>query len=191
MGDKVAPVAADGGQPMILGLSTPTFTLLHVVLSLVGLLSGLIVLAGMLGAKRRSAWTALFLATTIATSVSGFFFPSDGFDPPHIVGVLSLVVLAVALLARYANRLAGASRWIYVAAAVLALYLNVFVGIVQAFQKLAFLQALAPTQSEPPFLYTQLAVLTLFVVLGIAALIRFRPAPPEARSAMDIRRAGS
>jgi hypothetical protein len=176
---------------MILGLSTSTFTLLHVVLSLVGILSGLVVLVGMLGAKRRPAWTALFLATTIATSVSGFFFPAASFGPSHIVGVLSLVALAVALLARYVNRLAGASRWIYVTAALLALYLNVFVGIVQAFQKLAFLQALAPTQSEPPFLYTQLAVLAIFVVLAIVALIRFRPAPPQAAPAMDIRRPGS
>ena len=175
---------------MILGLSTSTFTLLHVVLSLIGILSGLIVLVGMLGAKRRPGWTLLFLATTIATSVT-VFFPSDGFGPSHIIGVLSLVVLAVALLARYVTRLAGASRWIYVAAALLALYLNVFVGIVQAFQKLAVLQALAPTQSEPPFLYTQLAVLAIFVVLAIIALVRFRPAPPQASSAMDIRRAGS
>jgi hypothetical protein len=176
---------------MILGLSISTFTLVHVVLSLVGILSGLPVLVGMLGAKRRPAWTALFLATTMATSVSGFFFPAAGFGPSHILGVLSLVTLAVALLARYINRLAGASRWIYVTAVMLALYLNVLVGIVQAFQKLAFLQALAPTQSEPPFLYTQLAVLAIFVVLAIVALIRFRPAPPQAAPAMDIRRPGS
>jgi hypothetical protein len=176
---------------VILGLSTSTFTLVHVVLSLVGILSGLLVLVGMLAAKRRAGWTLLFLTTTIATSVSGFFFPSDSFGPAHIVGVLSLVVLAVALAARYVNRLAGASRWIYVIAALLALYLNVFVGIVQAFQKLAFLQTLAPTQSEPPFLYTQLAVLAMFVVLGIVAMVRFRPEPPRPPSAMDIRRAGS
>lgn len=176
---------------MILGLSTATFTLLHVVSSLIGILSGLLVLVGMLAAKRQPGWTLLFLATTIATSVSGFFFPADSFGPSHVVGVLSLVALAVALLARYVNRLAGASRWIYVAAAMLALYLNIAVGIVQAFQKLAFLEALAPTQSEPPFLYTQLAVLAIFIVLGAVALIRFRPAPPQAASAMDIRRAGS
>jgi hypothetical protein len=176
---------------MILGLSTSTFTLVHVVLSLVGILSGVPVLVGMLGAKRRPAWTALFLAATIATSVSGFFFPITSFGPSHIVGVLSLVALAVALLARYVNRLSGASRWIYVTAAMLALYLNVFVGIVQAFQKLAFLQALAPTQSEPPFFYTQLAALAIFVVLAIVAVIRFRPAPPQATPVMDIRRPGS
>lgn len=176
---------------MILGLSIPTFTLAHVVLSLVGILSGLLVLVGMLVAKPRPGWTLLFLATTIATSVSGFLFPFDSFGPAHIVGVLSLVVLAVALLARYVNRLAGASRWIYVMAALLALYLDIFVGIVQAFEKVTFLQTLAPTQSEPPFLYTQLAVLAIFVVLGIVAAIRFRPEPPKPPSAMDIRRAGA
>jgi hypothetical protein len=176
---------------MILGLSTSTFTLLHVALSLVGILSGLFVLVGMLAAKRRPGWTLLFLAATIATSVSGFFFPSDSFGPAHIVGVLSLVVLVVALVTRYVSRLAGASRWIYVLAALLALYLNVFVAITQAFQKLAFLQALAPTQSEPPFLYTQVAVLAIFVVLGIIAALRFRPAPPQAPAAMDIRRPGA
>ena len=176
---------------MILGLSTPIFTLVHVILSLAGILSGLFVLIGMLAAKRRPGWTLLFLATTIATSVSGFFFPADSFGPAHIAGVLSLVVLGVALVARYLNRLAGASRWIYVLAALLALYLNVFVGIAQAFQKLTFLQALAPTQSEPPFLYTQLAVLVIFIVLSIVAMVRFRPEPPRPPSAMDIRRAGA
>ena len=176
---------------MILGLSTSTFTLMHVILSLVGILSGLLVLVGMLAAKRRPGWTLLFLATMIGTSVSGFFFPSDSFGPAHIVGVLSLVVLVVAVIARYVGRLARAARWIYVIAALLALYLNVFVGIVQAFEKLAFLQALAPTQSEPPFIYTQLAVLAIFVVLGIVALVRFRPAPPQPPAAMDIRRAGA
>ena len=176
---------------MILGLSTPTFTLVHVVLSLFGILSGLFVLVGMLAAKRRPGWTLLFLATAIATSVTGFFFPSDSFSPAHIVGVLSLVALVVALVARYVSRLAGAARWIYVMAALIALYLDVFAGVVQAFQKLAFLQALAPMQSEPPFLYTQLAVLAIFVVLGIAAIVRFRPAPPQPAGAMDIRRAGA
>lgn len=175
---------------MILGMSTSTFTLVHAVLSLVGIFSGLIVIVGMLGAKRRHGWTALFLATTVVTSVTGFFFPRDHVLPSHIVGVISLAALAVALLALYVNRLAGASRWIYVAAAVLALYLNVFVAIVQAFQKLPFLQPLAPTQSEPPFLYTQLVVLAIFAVLGIAAAIRFRPEPPQRLAVADVRRAG-
>jgi hypothetical protein len=176
---------------MILGLSTSTFTLVHVVLSLVAILSGLIVLVGMMGAKRRPAWTALFLATTAATSISGFFFPSNSFGQAQVVAVLSLAALAAALLARYVNRLAGASRWIYALAAVLALYLDLSLGIVQAFRKVTFLQTLAPTQSDPPLAYTQLALLAIFVVLGIVAPIRFRPAPPQPTPAMDIRRAGS
>ncbi len=176
---------------MILGLSTSTFTLVHIALSLVGILSGLVVLLGMLGAKRRAAWTLLFLAATIATNVSGFLFPFDSLGAAHIVAALSLVALVVALMARYVNRLAGASRWIYALAALLALYLNMSVGTVEAFGKLASLQALAPTQSEPPLIHTQVAMLAIFVVLGIIAPIRFRPAPPEPPSAMDIRRSGS
>jgi hypothetical protein len=115
----------------------------------------------------------------------------DRLLPSHVVGLISLVVLAVALVVRYVNRLAGASRWIYVLSAVLALYLNVFVAIVQAFQKLPFLQPLAPTQSEPPFLYAQLVVLAILIVLGIAAAIRFRPAPAQRVIGADVRRAGS
>jgi hypothetical protein len=161
---------------MILGMSISTFTTVHVVISLVGIASGLIVLVGMFGANRLSGWTALFLAATILTSVTGFMFPISGFTPALAVGALSLVVLAAACLAFYVCRLAGAWRWIYVVSATAALYLNVFVAIVQAFQKLPFLQPLAPTQSEPPFLAAQAAVLALFVVFGVLAVIRFRPA---------------
>jgi hypothetical protein len=161
---------------MILGMSISTFTTVHVVISLVGIASGLIVLVGMFGANRLSGWTALFLAATILTSVTGFMFPISGFTPALAVGALSLVVLAAACLALYVCRLAGAWRWIYVVSATAALYLNVFVAIVQAFQKLPFLQPLAPTQSEPPFLAAQAAVLALFVVFGVLAVIRFRPA---------------
>jgi hypothetical protein len=160
---------------MILGMSTSAFTWVHVVLSLTGIFSGVIVLFAMIGAKRLNGWTALFLATTVLTSVTGFFFPRDHVLPSHIVGVLSLVVLLVTILALYAYRLADSWRWIYVVGAVAALYFNVFVGVVQAFQKLAFLQPLAPTQSEPPFLITQLLVLTLFIVLGIVAVRSFHP----------------
>lgn len=160
---------------MIFG--TTTFTLVHVVLSLVGIVSGLVVVVGLIAAKRFDVWTAVFLASTVATSVTGFLFPVEHFMPSHGVGILSLVVLAVAILARYAFHLAGAWRWIYVVSAVLALYLNVFVLIVQLFQKVPALKALAPTQSEPPFLLTQLVVLVLFVVFAIAATIRFRTAP--------------
>ena len=158
---------------MIFGMSTSTFTLVHVVLSLIGIFSGVIVLFGMFSSKRLNGWTALFLATTVLTSVTGFFFPRDHLLPSHIVGIISLVVLVVAILACYAYHLAGPWRWIYVVSAVLALYLNIFVGVVQAFLKVPFLNALAPAQTEPPFLITQLVVLALFVVLAVVAAIRF------------------
>ena len=160
---------------MILGISTSTFTLVHVVLSLVGIFAGLVVLFGMFSSKRLTGWTALFLATTVLTSVTGFFFPLDHLLPSHIVGILSLVVLAVAILALYAYHLAGSWRWIYVAGAVVALYLNVFVGVVQAFQKVPPLSALAPTQSEPPFVITQVVVLLVFIALGVFAVRSFHP----------------
>jgi hypothetical protein len=159
---------------MILGMSTSTFTLLHVVLSLVGIFSGVVVLFDLLGARRRDGWTAVFLATTVLTSVTGFFFHAS-FGPPHVIGAISLAVLAVAILALYVYRLAGFWRWLYVGGAVLALYLNVFVGVVQAFQKLPFLQPLAPTQSEPPFVVTQFVVMAIFIALGVVAAKRFHP----------------
>jgi hypothetical protein len=151
-----------------------TLIFLHVLLSLVGIFSGFVVVFGLLAAKRLNTWTALFLVTTVATSVTGFFLPAQHFMPSHAIGTLSLIALAVAIFGRYPRRLAGAWRRIYVISAVLALYFNVFVLIAQAFQKVPALQALAPTQSEPPFAIAQLMVLVLFVVLGIAATIRFR-----------------
>jgi hypothetical protein len=160
---------------MILGMSIATFTLVHVVLSLVGIFAGLVVVFGMFSSKKLDGWIALFLATTVLTSVTGFFFPFDKILPSHIVGIISLVVLAIAILALYALHLAGPWRWIYVISAVLALYLNVFVGVVQAFQKVPLLASLAPTQSEPPFLIAQAVVLVIFVVLGIAAVRSFHP----------------
>ena len=164
---------------MILGMSVASFTTVHVILSLIGIVTGIVVLFGMLSAKRLDGLTAIFLATTVLTSVTGFFFHSASFGPPHVIGVISLVALAIAILALYVYRLAGSWRWIYVAGAVLALYFNVFVGVVQAFQKLPFLSPLAPTQSEPPFLIAQAVVLTIFLVLGGIALKTFRP---EARA---------
>jgi hypothetical protein len=158
---------------MILGLSTPTFTMVHVALSLIGIVSGIIVLHGMVGARKLEGWTALFLATTALTSVTAFFFPSASFGPPQVIGVISLAVLAAAIVALYVFRLAGPWRWIYIVGAVLALYLNVFVAVVQAFQKLPPLAALAPTQSEPPFLIAQLVVMAIFIVLGVVAVKRF------------------
>ena len=160
---------------MILGMSTSTFTVFHVIISLVGLLAGIVVLYGMLRGRNFETWTALFLATTVLTSVTGFFLHAANLLPSHVVGILSLVVLAVAILGLYIYHLAGAWRWIYVVGVVVALYFNVFVAIVQAFQKLSVLKPLAPTQSEPPFLVTQLIVLALFLALGIVAARRFRP----------------
>ena len=158
---------------MILGMSTATFTLLHVIISLIGIASGFVVLFGFLNANRFYGWTALFLTTNVLTSVTGFLFPTTTILPSQIVGVISLIALALAIFALYRSHLAGAWRWIYVASAVTALYLNVFVGVVQSFQKLAFLKPLAPTQSEAPFLVAQVLVLALFIVLGIVAARRF------------------
>jgi len=160
---------------MIMGMSTSTFTLVHVILSLVSIASGLVVLFGMFGSKSLDGWTALFLATTVLTSVTGFFFPTDKVLPSHIVGVISLLFLAAAILALYVYHLARSWRWIYVVGAVVALYLNVFVGVVQAFQKVPLLASLAPTQSEPPFVVAQCVVLVVFVVLAIVAVRSFRP----------------
>jgi hypothetical protein len=157
---------------MIFGMTPLTFV--HVVLSLIGIFSGFVVVFGMLTAKRLDGWTALFLATTVATSVTGFLFPFHGFLPSHVLGILSLLVLPVAIVARYGRQLAGGWRRTYVITAMIALYLNVFVLIAQLFMKVPALKAMAPTQSEPPFKLTQLVVLVVFVVLAIAAAKKFR-----------------
>jgi len=161
---------------MILGMSLSTFTTLHVIISLIGIVAGLVVLLGMLGGRQFGSLTAIFLATTVLTSATGFLFPFNKLLPSHVVGIISLAVLAIALVALYGLHLAGAWRWIYVAAAVLALYLNVFVGVVQAFQKLAFLQPFAPTQTEVPFIVAQVLVLAIFAALGFLAVRSFYPA---------------
>jgi hypothetical protein len=158
---------------MILGMSPLLFV--HVVISLIGIATGLVVLYGLVTGKPDGRWTAVFLVTTILTSLTGFPLPATQLLPSHIVGIISIVLLAVAVAALYVYRLAGPWRWIYVASAVTALYLNVFVGVVQSFQKLAFLKPLAPTQSEAPFLIAQLVVLGLFIVLGIVAAKKFHP----------------
>jgi hypothetical protein len=160
---------------MILGMSVETFTLVHVILSLVGILAGLIVVFGMFGSKLPGGWTGVFLATTILTSITGYFFPRDHILPSHIVGAISLVLLALAVFALYSKRLGGAWRWIFVVTAVASLYLNVFVAVFQAFLKVPAIRALAPTQAEPPFLIAQVAVLVLFIVLGVFAVRRFHP----------------
>jgi hypothetical protein len=157
---------------MILGMTT--FTIVHVVISLAGILSGLVVLFGLIAGKRLDGWTALFLITTVATSFTGFMFPFHKLLPSHVVGAISLVVLAIAILARYSRHLAGGWRRTYVISAVIALYLNVFVLIVQLFEKVPALNAMAPTQSELPFKITQVGVMALFVGLGIFAAKGFR-----------------
>jgi hypothetical protein len=158
---------------MIFGMTIATYTLIHVVISLVGIASGFVVAFGLLGGKRLDGWTALFLVTTVATSVTGFGFPFEHLSPGHKVGIISLIVLAVAIPARYVFHLAGAWRRIYVITAMIALYLNVFVLVVQSFEKVATLKAMAPTQSEPPFLVAQVVVLVLFIVLTIVAAKKF------------------
>ena len=170
---------------MILGiLSVSAFTTLHVIISLVAIASGAVVLVGMLGSHRLPGWTALFLVTTTLTSVTGFLFPINGFTPAIGVGIVSLIVLLIALLALYGRHLAGAWRWIYVVSAVAALWFNGFVLIVQAFEKLSLLNPHAP-QVGPPFpdpQNTQFAIaqgvmLVLLLVLGVIAARKFHPTP--------------
>jgi hypothetical protein len=160
---------------MVLGLSLQAFTALHVVISLIAIASGLVVLYGMLKSERLPGLTALFLATTVLTSVTGFMFPFGGFTPAIAVGFVSVLLLAVALLAIYVFDLSGAWRWVYVSAAVVALWLNVFVLVAQGFQKVAFLHQFAPTGSEPAFAVAQTVVLVAFAVLGFLAVRRFHP----------------
>jgi len=154
-----------------------TFTGIHTWLSLVALGTGIIVVIGLFGAREFRPWSALFLATAVATSVTGFGFPFSVLLPSHVVGAISLVVLGLALLARYRFHLAGPWRWIYVIGVVSALYFLVFVAIAQAFQKVAALRAAAPTLSEAPFAVAQSVALVLFAAAAIAAVRRFRTAP--------------
>jgi hypothetical protein len=155
-------------------------TLVHVAISLAGIGSGFIVVFGLLTAKGMNRWTAIFLVTTLATSLTGFLLPAHRFMPSHAVGIVSIFVLALAIVARYPRHLAGAWRSTYVVGAVLALYLNVFVLVAQLFDKVPALKTIAPTQSEPPFAIAQVAVLVLFVALGIFAVRRFRQQPLHA-----------
>lgn len=161
---------------MILGFTPFTFT--HIAISLLGIASGLIVLWGLLSARLLERWTAVFLLTTVLTSATGFFFPFFQLLPSHIIGVVSLVVLAAAIFARYFGRLAGSSRWIYAAGAVTALYLNVFVLVVQLFRRIPALFEAAPTQSEPPFAVAQGVVFLVFAACGVLAVRRFHPELP-------------
>jgi hypothetical protein len=149
-------------------------TLIHVVISLIGIASGFVVLHGFLHNDRMDRWNAVFLTTTILTSATGYLFPFEKLLPSHIVGAISLVVLAVSLVARYGKRMEGRWRTIYVISASLGLYLNVFVGVVQAFLKIPTLHALAPQGSEPPFAIAQGIVLLIFIVLTMFSVRRFR-----------------
>jgi hypothetical protein len=160
---------------MILGMSIETFTAIHVAISLIGIVTGLIVLKDMIQSRHSDSWAANFLAATVLTSVTGFPIPPYGFDPPRAVGTLSLVLLAPAVLALYIFNLGGVWRGIYVGTAIGALYLNCFVAVVQSFQKISFLKVMAPHQSEPPFALAQLIVLAIFIALGVLATRRFHP----------------
>ena len=163
---------------MVLGMSLSAFTMVHVIISLIAIVSGFIVLFGLFGSHRLPGMTALFLITTILTSVTGFLFPFDKLLPSHMVGIVSLIVLAIACFALYVMKLSGPWRWIYTLTAMIALYLNVFVLVIQSFLKIGPLHALAPSvpPSEPPFAVVQGVVLVFFVIAIIGAVRRFRPA---------------
>ena len=165
---------------MVLGMSLSTLTAVHVAISLIGIVSGFIVVYGFLVGKRLDAWTGLFLFTTILTSASGYLFPFEHLLPSHILGVLSLIALAIAVLARYARHMAGAWRVVYVVTACIALYFNVFVLVVQSFLKVPSLHQLAPKGSEPPFAIAHGTVLIVFVALTTFAVKKFPPEPAYA-----------
>lgn len=157
------------------------FLVVHVAISLVGIASGFVAAYGFVTAQRLDRWQSLFLNTTIATSLTGFLLPADRILPSHVLAVLSLIVLAVAVYARSARQLQGGWRSTYVVTALVAQYFNVFVLVVQSFQKVPALKALAPTQTEAPFAIAQLAVVVAFVILGVASVSRFRPAAAVAQ----------
>ena len=161
---------------MVFGMSLATYTTVHVVISLIGIASGLIVLGGLLGGKLSTPWNGLFLVTTVLTSVTGFGFPNTKVTPGIILGVLSLIVLAIAIFALYARHLLGPWRRTYVITAMIALYFNVFVLVAQLFEHVPAIHALAPTQTEGPFKIAQLLLLVAFAVLIGAAAKKFRPA---------------
>jgi hypothetical protein len=158
------------------------YTIIHTLISVIAICTGLIVLFGMIGGDRLDGWTKWFLSTAVATTITGFFFPFHGFTPAIGLGIISLPFLALTIFARYSKHLAGSWRWIYVIGAVICVYFNLFVAVVQAFEKIPALHALAPTQSEPPFKLTQLVVLLVFALLAIVAAIRFHPEPRVATS---------
>jgi hypothetical protein len=151
------------------------YTIIHTLISLIAIFAGFVVLFAMLSGNRASGWTKWFLITAVATTVTGFFFPFHGVTPAIILGVITVPVFTITIYARYSRRLVGAWRWIYVIGAVMTLYFNLFVLVVQLFQKVPALHAIAPTQTESPFKFTQLTVLVASVLLGIIAVVRFHP----------------
>src|SRR5467141_530469 len=167
---------------MILGMSLSTFVTVHVIISLIGIVAGIIVMFGLLGSNRMPGLTAIFLLFTILTSATGFLFPFTKLLPSHMVAILSLVLLAIACIALYGMKLSGPWRSVYVVTAMTSLYLNVFVLIIQAFLKVPALHTLAPSvpPSEPPFAIVQGIVLVFFVIVIIGAVRRFRPMPTYA-----------
>ena len=156
------------------------YTIIHTLISLIAIFTGLIVVFGMIGDKRLDGWTKWFLITAVLTTATGFFFPFHGVTPAIILGIITVPVLAITIYARCSRQLAGAWRWIYVVGAVMSLYFNLFVLVVQSFEKVPALHAIAPTQTESPFKFTQLAVLIVSILLGIVAVVRFRPEPARA-----------
>jgi hypothetical protein len=160
---------------MVFGMSLATYTLFHVLISLIAIGTGLLVMCGLLYGRRLDATTAVFLVTTALTSITGFGFPFEHLLPSHIVGIMSLALLALAIPARYVFHLEGSWRWIYVISSALVLYFNVFVLVVQSFQRVPALKALAPTQKELPFVLVQLVVLVAFGAIAVYATVRFHP----------------
>lgn len=156
------------------------YTIIHTLISLVAIFTGLVVLFAMLSGHRAKGWTKWFLIAAVATTLTGFFFPFHGVTPAIILGIITMPVLALTIFARYSRRLAGPWRWIYVIGAVMTLYFNLFVLVVQSFEKVPALHAAAPTQTESPFKFAQLAVLVASILLGIIAVIRFHPEPARA-----------
>jgi len=161
---------------MILGLTLVQFTFLHVFLSLVGIGAGIFIIFGLLTSRRLSILTTLFLITTVATSLTGFLFPFNGITPGIILGILSLIVLILAIFALYVRKLAGGWRATYVVSVCVAFYFNFFVLVAQGFAKVPALHSIAPTQAAPGFLITQLAVLLIFILLTVRAVKKFHPA---------------
>ena len=156
------------------------FTLVHVIISLIGIASGFGALSGLLAGRLLTRWQAVFLATTVATTVTGFFFPFHGFTPAIGVGIITTLLLVVAIYAYASQKVAGKWRSAFIGSSIAALYLNCFVLVVQLFQKMPALNALAPKQTEPAFIVTHLIVLTIFIALALAALKQPHPLSNQA-----------